>query len=108
MKTKNVNIGIEGELKYATIGDYYDEDNVSKITCLLHEYHELFPSKFSDMKGILGDLGVMRILLNPVKWRPYRMDPKYKEKVKQELDKMLAIGIIEPVKESEWVSPMVV
>ena len=44
----------------------------------------------------------------PVKQRPYRLNPRYKEKVKDEIDKMLATGIIEPVEESEWVSPMVV
>ena len=64
------------------------------------------------MKGILGDLGVMRIPLKegakPLKQRPYRLNPRYKEKVRKELDKMLATGIIEPVEESEWVSPMVV
>ena len=54
----------------------------------------------------------MRIPLNggakPVKQRPYRLNPRYKEKVRKELDKMLAAGIIELVEESEWVSPMVV
>ena len=37
---------------------------------------------------------------NPVKQRPYHLNPKYKEKVYEELDKMLAAGIIEPVEES--------
>ena len=32
----------------------------------------------------------------------------YKDKVRQELDKMIAASIIEAVEESEWVSPMVV
>jgi len=45
------------------------------------------------MKGIVGDLGVMRIPLKsyakPSKHRPYRMNPKYKEKVKAEIDRML-------------------
>ena len=43
------------------------------------------------MKGIIGDLNL-----------------KYKEKVHLELDKMLMAGIIEPVEESDRVSPMVV
>ena len=64
------------------------------------------------MKGILGDIGVIKIPLKPdvkpMKQRPYRLNPKYKEKFRMELDKMLAAGIIEPVEESEWVSPMVV
>jgi hypothetical protein len=54
----------------------------------------------------------MRIPLKPgakpVKKRPYRLNPKYKEKVKIELDRMLKAGIIEPIEESEWISPMVV
>jgi hypothetical protein len=64
------------------------------------------------MKGIKAPMGEMRIHLKPdarpVKQRPYRLSPKYKEKVKIELDKMLEAGIIEPVEESEWISPMVV
>ena len=36
------------------------------------------------------------------------MNPKYKKKVKEEIDKMLAAGIIEPIEQSDWVSPMVV
>jgi hypothetical protein len=56
------------------------------------------------MKGIKGPMGEMRIPLNPnarpFKQRPYRLNPKYKEKVKIELDRMLEAGIIEPVEES--------
>jgi len=33
---------------------------------------------------------------------------KYKENVHLELDKMLTTDIIEPIEESDWVSPMVV
>ena len=98
--------------KYATIGYYWDEEMVSKVTQLLHEYQDLFSTKFSEMKGILGDIGVMKIPLKPdakpMKQHPYRLNPKYKEKVRMELDKMLAAGIIEPIEESKWVSPMVV
>jgi len=64
-----------------------------------------------DLKGIIGDLGVMKIALKPdvkpLKQRPYLLNLKYKEKVHVELDKMLVEGIIEPMEESEWVSPMV-
>ncbi len=109
LKTRKVNIGSEEMPKYATIGDYWDEEMVCKVTKLLHEYQDLFPTKFSKMKGILGEIGVMKIPLKayakPVKQRSYRLNPKYKEKVRMELDKMLTVGIIEPVEESEWVSP---
>jgi hypothetical protein len=64
------------------------------------------------MKGIKGPMGEMRIPLRPdarpFKQRPYRLNPKYKEKVNIELDRKLEAGIIEPVEELEWISPMVV
>ena len=85
---------------------------MDKVTELLHKYQYLFPIKFSNLKGIVGDLGVMKIMLKPdakpVKKSPYHLNPKYKERVRLELDKMLVAGIIEPVEESDWVSPMVV
>ena len=64
-----------------------------------------------DLKGIIGDLGVMKITLNLdvklVKQRPYHLNPKYKEKVCLKLDKMLATDIVEPMEEYDWVSSMV-
>ena len=55
------------------------------------------------MKGILGDIGVIKIPLKPdakpVKQRPYRLNPKYKEKVRTEVDMILAAGITEAVAE---------
>ena len=84
LKTRTVNIGSEECPKYATNGDYWDDEMVSKVTQLLHEYQDLFLTKFSEMKAILGDIGVIKIPLKPdakpVKQRPYRMNPKYKEK----------------------------
>lgn len=44
----------------------------------------------------------------PINKRPYIIKPKYKEKVRQDLDKMLSTGIIMHVEESEWISPMVI
>ena len=36
------------------------------------------------------------------------MNLRYKERVKAELDRMLDVGIINPVEELEWISLMVV
>lgn len=111
LKTTQVNIRTKAKLKFVKIGDFWDDATVDKVAKFLHNYQDLFPTKFSDLKGIIGDLGVMKITLKldgkPIKQRPYRLNPKYKEKVCLELDKMV-VGIIEPVEESDWVSPMVV
>lgn len=112
VKVMKVNIGSEEKPRFANVRDYWDEETVSKITGLLREYQEVFPTKFSEMKGIIGDLGVMRIPLKedvkPCKQRPYRMNLRYKEKVQAEINRMLETRISEPFEESEWISPMVI
>ena len=61
-------------------------------------------TKFSEMKGILGDIGVIKIPLKAdaktVKQFPYRLNPKYKEKVRMKLEKMLAARISEAIQEN--------
>jgi hypothetical protein len=112
IKIKKVNIGKEQKPKLANVGDYWDGATIRKITELLHEYQDLFPTKFKDMKGIKGPMGEMKIPLRPdarpIKKRPYTLNPKYKQKVKIELDRMMEAGIIEPIEEFEWIIPMVV
>jgi hypothetical protein len=49
--------------KMEIIRDYWDEKNVESITKLLCEYNDLFPTKFTKMKGIARELGEMKILL---------------------------------------------
>ena len=104
IKIKKFNIGTKKTLKLANVGDYWDDVTIDKITELLHEYQDIFPTKFIDIKGIKGPMGEMRMPLklgaNPVKKKPYRLNPKYKEKVKIELGRMLEAGIIEPIEES--------
>jgi hypothetical protein len=64
------------------------------------------------MKGVVGELGEMKIPLRPdailVRHKPYILNPIYKQKVKEELDRMLESEIIEHVEESKWNSPMLV
>jgi hypothetical protein len=54
IKIKKFNIGIEQAPKLANVGDYWDDATIDKITKLLHEYQDLFPTKFTNMKGIKG------------------------------------------------------
>jgi hypothetical protein len=63
IKIKKVNIGAEKAPKLANVGDYWDNSTIDKITKLLHEYQDLFPTKFIDMKGIKGPMGEMKICL---------------------------------------------
>jgi len=72
----------------------------------------LFLASVAKLKGIKGNLGKMKIVLKPgvrpMKHKPYRLNPRVKEKVKREIDKMLDAGIIFPVDEADWISPIVI
>ena len=85
MKRNKHNIGIETNPKMAIVGDYWDEVIVSQVIDLIKEYEDMFPSTFSKIKGIVGDICEINIQLKPdekpIKKRLYRLNPKYKEKV---------------------------
>ena len=86
IKVKIVKIGTTNNPKMESIGDYWDEQTVERIIELLHEYNDLFPTTFTKMKGIARELGEMKIPLKPevrpVRQKPYRLNPTYKQKVK--------------------------
>ena len=65
LKIRKVNIGSKENPNFANIRDYWDEETMAKITDLLHEFQDLFLTRFSEMKGILGDLGELKIPLKP-------------------------------------------
>jgi hypothetical protein len=112
IKVYKFNIGTNDNRKMESIGDYLDEKTIEIITELLHKYNDLFLATFIEMKGIEGELCEMKIPLKLearlVRKRPYRLNPVYKQKVKVEIDRMLEAGMIEPIEESKWISPMVV
>jgi hypothetical protein len=111
INTLKVNIGTIENPNFVQIGDYWNDETMENISDLLRKYQDLFPTTFSEIKGIVGEIGKMKIPLKPcaklVRQRSYRLNLKYKEKVKSEIDGMLDTEIIEPVVELEWISPMV-
>ena len=56
LKIKKVNIGSPKNPKFVDFRDYWDDKTIGKITDLLHKFQDLFPTKISEMKGIIGDL----------------------------------------------------
>ena len=70
------------EPKYTMLKDYWENAMMDKVAELLREYQDLFPRKITDLKGIIGNLGMMKITLKPdvkpVKQWPYCLSPKYK------------------------------
>jgi hypothetical protein len=93
-------------------GDYWDEQTSQEIQSLLREYEDFFPKTFSELKGIKGVMGEMKIELKIgsklVRHRSYCLNPRVKEKVKREIDKMLEARLIFAVEEAEWFNPIVI
>ena len=65
LRIQKFNIGTKEQPNFVNIGDYWDEETMAKIIDLLHEFQDLFLTKFYEMEGILGDLGEMNIPLKP-------------------------------------------
>jgi hypothetical protein len=104
-----MNIGSEEHPKLASIRNYWDEQTMKNIHALLWEYEYLLLNIFSELKGIKGDIGEMKVELKPnaktVKHRSYHLNPRVKEKVKKENDRMLAAGLNFPIEEAKWIGP---
>ena len=70
--------------------------------CLYFRTDDLVPNKYYQHQiHLLHDA-------RPVQQRRYRMNPNYAAKVKEEIDKLLRVGFIRPVKRATWLSPVVV
>jgi hypothetical protein len=65
IKIKKVNIGTKETPKLANVTDYWNVATIDKIIDLLHEYQDLFQTKFTKIKGIKGPMGEMMIPLKP-------------------------------------------
>jgi hypothetical protein len=94
------------------VGDYWDEKTSQEILSFLREYEGLFPKTFSELNGMKGGMGEIKIELKlgskPVRHRPYHLNPRLKEKVKKDIDKMLEACLIFVLEEAEWASPIVI
>ena len=112
IKIKEINIAKEGDPKMARIGDYWSEQQTTEIVDLLKEYQDVFARDYKDLKGLVEEMGEMKIDLlpdaTPVKKRPYKLAHKYKEIVKTKIDNMLTTRIKYHVDQSKWASRIVV
>ena len=75
---------------------------------LLKEFQNVFAIDYKYLKGLVHEMGEMKINTKPdvrtVKKRPYKIAHNYKEIVKKEIDNMIVASIIYPIDQSEWAS----
>jgi hypothetical protein len=78
-----------------------------EVEQLLKEFKDVFTWTYKDLKRIPPKLAQHRIELDttiPL----YRLNPNYATIVKQDIDKLLAVGFIQFVEDATWLSPIAV
>ena len=79
---------------------------------LLRDFWDVLAWSYEDMRGLDPKMYQHQIHLSkdakPVAQRRYRMNPNYAAKVMEEINKLLRVGFIRPVKQATWLSPIVV
>ena len=70
-------------MKMARIGDYWSEEKTTEIVDFLKEFQDFFSQDYKDLKGLVNEMGEMKIEIKPearpIKNRPYKLAHKYKE-----------------------------
>ncbi|GJV01013.1 reverse transcriptase domain-containing protein [Tanacetum coccineum] len=84
--------------------------NKSKLVSILKKHKEAFAWKTTDIPGICPSFCKHKIQLlddkKPVVQKQRRLNPNMQEVVKKEIVKLLDNGIIYPIADSHWISPI--
>jgi hypothetical protein len=108
------------KLKYAFLGSDdtlpviiasdLQEDQESELISVLKEHKEAIGWTIADLKGINPSICMHRIHLEddakPSREAQRRLNPNMKEVVMKEVVKLLDAGMIYPISNSKWVSPI--
>ncbi len=78
----------------------------------MKEFKDVFAWTYKDLKGIPLELARHKIELNTIiplaHQAKYRLNPNYVITIKQDIDKLLAVGFIQSIEEATWLSPIVI
>ncbi|GJX96814.1 reverse transcriptase domain-containing protein [Tanacetum coccineum] len=92
------------------ISSQLSAQNKSKLVSVLKKHKEAFAWKTTDIPGICPSFCKHKIQLlddkKPVVQKQRRLNPNMQEVVKKEIVKLLDTGIIYPIADSPWVSPI--
>ena len=92
------------------IAENLQPDQEDKLLAVLRDHKQAIGWTLADIKGISPSTCMHRILLEeeakPVRQPQRRLNPLLMEVVKKEISKLLEAGIIFPISDSKWVSPI--
>ncbi|RDY10377.1 hypothetical protein CR513_05111, partial [Mucuna pruriens] len=107
-------------LKYAYLGDEQQfpiiivsnlhQEQEEKLLQVLKQHKKAIGWKLSDLLAINPSIYMHRTLMEeearPVRQQQRRLNPTILDVVKKEVTKLLVVGIIYPISDSSWVSPV--
>ncbi|GKA02311.1 hypothetical protein Tco_0674976 [Tanacetum coccineum] len=92
------------------ISSQLSEQNKDKLVSVLKKHKQAFAWKITDIPRICQSFYKHKIQLledkKPVVQKQRRLNPNMQEVVKKEIVKLLDTGIIDPITDSPWVSPI--
>ena len=65
VKTREFNISNDDQPKMAKIGDHWSEEQTTEIMNLLKEFQDVFARDYKDLKGLVHEMGEMKIDIKP-------------------------------------------
>jgi hypothetical protein len=92
------------------ISDKLSNDETWRLVAILEKYQSIISYSLKDLKGISSNLRTHCIPMEqdhkPIREHQRRLNNAMREIVKNEVLKLLKAGVIYPVSDSEWVSPV--
>ncbi|GKB63061.1 hypothetical protein Tco_0919247, partial [Tanacetum coccineum] len=92
------------------IAKYFSDDEKTALIKVLKSRKQAIAWKLSDIKGINLEFCSHKILIEydyePAVQHQRRVNPKIHDVIKKEVEKLLDAGLIYPISDSPWVSPV--
>jgi hypothetical protein len=106
------NLGLENEPRMVKIGKGTTKAKRDGILDLIQEFKDIFAWTYDDLKAYRGDVIQHTIPLiegaKPFRQKLRHINPKLAPQIQKELQNMVDVGIIAPIRYSSWMSNLVV
>ncbi len=103
-----LNLGSDEEPKEVLINAILPSVFQAQIKKVLMEYIYVFAWSYKELKGIPREIceHEIELMVNVqlAKQKQYKLNPNYALKVRKNLDKLLDVGFIHPIKTTQWLS----
>lgn len=108
---KEYNLGTQGNPKLIKLSKYLPLDQKLKYVGLMREFQDVFAWSYEDLKSydtfIIQHTIPLKENQKPFKQKIRRINPVLLPSIEKEIKRMYEVGVISPIRFSEWVSNLV-